>query len=153
MAGRKHVPDYMKVEDGGKSGTRVPSKAVPPPDTLSDLGKRVWVEFEAVLREMGAFRPDYTTALETACELRADMIDLRREIQAQGRFYKTTNAAGDIMIRPHPAAGQLADTERRLGTFLSEFGLTPVGRAKLLSKKVEADDRTSDPTEAFFKKG
>lgn len=120
------------------------------PEHLSDLAKRTWVVWEAYLREMGTFRPEFCVALEEACELRADCVELRHEITKSGRFYNTTNRDGAVMIRPHPASGQLADAQRRLATYLSEFGLTPVGRAKLLSLKITETDDHSDPADAFF---
>jgi P27 family predicted phage terminase small subunit len=110
------------------------------------------VVWEAYLRGLGLFQPIYGVALEEACELRAELIECRQEIAENGRWYTTTNKAGDVMRRPHPAQGQLADSQRRLVPFLSEFGLTPVGRAKLLAMKVDEHDSHSDPSEAFFGK-
>lgn len=163
MSRQKPKPDFIHLVDGGRSrkagrgrgGGKRERKAAPtpPPDHLTDQAKRCWLMFEPVLRKMGVFQPpDDVIALERTCELYADIVDLQKEISTQGRFYKTTNKAGDVMIRPHPAAGQLADADRRFQSYLAEFGLTPSARAKLLrtGKPDNASHQTRDAAEAFF---
>lgn len=120
------------------------------PAHLSEVAKRVWGQWEPILRKMGISQPDFAVALERACELYADVVALRQEIATNDRFYKTTNKAGDVMIRPHPAAGQLAETDRRLAQYLSELGLTPAGRAKLMAAKAGEEQDDGDEADSFF---
>jgi P27 family predicted phage terminase small subunit len=157
--GRKRIPDWMQVVAGnqrgkaarkGGRGRQPKAKPTPAPEHLSAAAKRAWEVFEPQLRAMGVFQPDYVLSLEQACELYADIRDLRKEIAKDGRFYKTTNREGHVMIRPHPAAGQLADADRRLASYLSDFGLTPAGRAKLLSTKAPDGDSDGEAPEAEF---
>jgi P27 family predicted phage terminase small subunit len=163
--GRKRVPDWMRVVDGnrrpggraGKSKRPPKTKGTPAPDHLSEGAQKTWTMWEPMLREMGAFRPEYSVALEEACELRTEILDLRKELQLNGRYYTTQNREGHTMRRPHPASGQLADAQRRLATYLSEFGLTPVGRARLLAggsgivkPPKSKDQRDRDKAEDFF---
>ena len=139
------------LEFPARPGRKARVTPFPPPEHLSVVAKRVWPVFEGVLREMGTFRPEYALAMERACELYADIVDLTRIIRTEGRFYNTTSKAGDVMIRPHPAQGQLADTDRRFATYLAEFSLTPAGRAKLLSLLGGANSGSdnSDPAKTF----
>jgi P27 family predicted phage terminase small subunit len=154
---RKAKPEFMQLVDARgapkKGAPRKPAKATAPPAHMTDVGKQTWFSWEPILRKMGVFKaPDYLVAMEVACELYADWLELRREIRTSGRYYSTTNKAGDVMRRPHPASGQLADTERRLQGFLAEFGLTPSSRARLLSQHKEAtSDEDEDSGEAFFR--
>ena len=152
------MPDFLRVVDGNRGrrpggrgkGSAPKGKPMPPPVHLTEAAKRAWVAFERVLREMGVFRADYAIPLECACELYGDVVDLQRVIREKGRFYETTARDGAVMIRPHPAAGQLADVSRRLATYLSEFGLTPAGRAKLLATRALEGDGGGTSDEAFF---
>lgn len=146
-SGRKR--DYLNLIQGGKRGGK-PVRKMAPPEHLSDPGKRIWMVWEPILRRMGLFHPDFAVALERACELYADVVELRGEIRKHGRFYQAASRTGEVLWKPHPAQGQLADSDRRLCQYLSELGLTPAGRAKLLSSKVipEKDDN-SDEAEFF----
>jgi P27 family predicted phage terminase small subunit len=155
--GRKQLPAFLKVVNGGRkpkkrrqNGKVAKPRATPPPQHLSEIARRTWVQWEAFLREIAIFEPQYAVALEEACELRADCIELRREIAIHGRYYQTATQAGAVITRAHPAHAQLADAQRRLATYLAEFGLTPSGRARLLSITTMPDLPDGSGAESFF---
>lgn len=154
MAGRKPTPTALKLVKGNPGKRRTnkrepkPRRVIPsPPAHLSDEARGWWGWFAGFLDRMGVLTEADAAALEQLCELYVELKGLRKVVEDEGRFYKTTNQNGDAMIRPHPAVAQLADTDRRFRGYLSEFGLTPAARSKVSTM---GDDADSDPAEAFF---
>jgi P27 family predicted phage terminase small subunit len=73
---------------------------------------------------------------------------LTATLDRDGWSYTVRTARGTTMIRPHPAAMQLADTRRRLLGLLREFGLTPSARGRV----EELAPPTSDPLEDMLRR-
>jgi P27 family predicted phage terminase small subunit len=117
---------------------------------MSEPAKRVWVIWEKILRDMGLFNPDFSVALERACELYGDIVELRASIAEHGRFYETIARSGEKLWKAHPAQAQLADSDRRLSSYLSELGLTPSGRARLLGSKMLPRGNEDAKAAGFF---
>ena len=73
--------------------------------------------------------------LEHFLALVADEKTLRDVVDREGFTY----AAGDL-IKPHPAVGQLRETQKQILTFYTRFGLTPRDRQLLTKDEKAAED-------------
>ena len=105
------------------------------------------MSFSPVLSGMGALTEADPAALEQLCETYAEVVALRADIAANGRFQTVLTKSGDQMERLRPAYSALMDADRRLKGWLVEFGKTPAARAK-----VEADgsQQEEDPADQYF---
>ncbi|WP_413732330.1 phage terminase small subunit P27 family [Sodalis sp. RH20] len=153
MAGRRPKPTHLKIvtgnpgkrplnEDEPKPPREIPS----PPAYLSDWGKAAWGRLTLLLDQMGVLTVADTMALERLCDLYAEILRLRNQIDTEGNTY-TVETDGGFLIKGHPAVGQLADADRRFKGYLIEFGLTPAARTKV---KVDGGKKEKDPLERFF---
>ena len=69
--------------------------------------------------------------LLVACSAFSEMREAERVLATEGRFYTTTNKAGMVMMRPHPA-GQLLDKARTAyHRALAELGASPVSHTRV----------------------
>lgn len=154
MRGRKRQPTALKLVRGNPGKRPLnprepkPRRVIPsPPAHMSQEELVHWGRFSATLDRMGVLTEADGTALEQLCILYQEMIELREIVRKEGRYYTTTNKAGDEMIRPHPAVAQRADADRRFHGYLGDFGLTPAARARVVS---EMEGQSTDPAEEYF---
>src|SRR3954470_13674948 len=116
MRGRKPQNEVTKRMKGKVIGRINPpaKRSLPsPPDHLSPEARVHWGWYSSTLDRMGVLDEEHAHGLEQLCCLYQELIELRQVVKDEGRTYKTTNAAGDQMIRPHPAVAMLADCDRR----------------------------------------
>jgi P27 family predicted phage terminase small subunit len=76
-------------------------------------------------------------ALEALCETYADLVEAREALKERGA---TTYQSANGLIRPYPQVAHAADADRRLKTWLNEFGMTPAARAKVSAAADEGDE-------------
>ncbi len=154
-AGRRPKPTFLKLVAGNpgrrplNSSEPAPqNKRPPPPRHLSEQARKTWARMSSILGRMGLLTEADGVALELLCEAYADYLEARDTLKAfGGRYYETTNAAGGVMHRPHPALAAMADADRRIRAWLAEFGQTPSSRSKVQV----GDGKTSDPAEKYFR--
>lgn len=157
MKGRKPKPSHLKLV-GGNAGKRPlnenepkPPRARPSaPTHISDGAREVWGQAVLILDEMGVLTSADIYAVEVLCEAIADhraagqtikecaetsrldkAADRVSDFSADGRYYRTTNQAGGVMWRAHPAVGMRSDADRRIKAWCAEFGLTPSARSRI----------------------
>ena len=124
-----------------------PKRGIPaPPEHLSEGARAAWGRFSSILDGMGVLTEADPAALEQLCETYAEVVALRADIAANGRFQTVLTKSGDQMERLRPAYSALMDADRRLKGWLVEFGKTPAARAK-----VEADgsQQEEDPANKY----
>lgn len=80
--------------------------------------------------------------LERLCECAAEVRELSAEVKKHGRTYK----AGGL-IKANPAVAMLADADRRLLAYLTNFGMTPAARTKVAPS---GDGKDENPNDEFF---
>lgn len=155
MAGRRPKPSHLRVV-GGNAGKRPLNKSEPkprrempsPPAHLSPEARVAWGRFSAMLDRIGVLTEADAAALEQMAETYAELVALRADIAANGRFQVVTTKSGDEMERMRPAYAALMDADRRLKAWLVEFGKTPAARSKV---KAHGDqDEQADPAAAYF---
>ncbi|MGM7762945.1 phage terminase small subunit P27 family [Yersinia enterocolitica] len=154
MAGRRPTPTHLKVVTGNPGKRPLnkkepqPAREIPsPPAHLTDWGKAAWGRLTLLLDQMGVLTVADTMALERLCDLYAEILRLRQQIDIEGNTYTTKTQMGDFLIKGHPAVGQLADADRRFKGYLIEFGLTPAARSKV---NVNGGEKEEDPLAQFF---
>lgn len=152
--GRKPTPSHIKLVKGNPGRRPLnkrepkPKRVVPsPPEHLPPAAAVHWGRFAALFDRMGVLTEADAQALERLCCLYQETVELQQVLEKDGRFYTTTNSAGDKMIRPHPAAAQLADADRRFRGYLSDFGGTPSARVRVKTEDPIADE---DPAAKHF---
>lgn len=149
MPGRRSTPTAMKIASGNpgkrainKREPKPPAGVPTPPEHLSDEARRVWFALAPMLDAMGVLTQADAIELEVLCEDYAEWLELKKDIQANGRVQTVTTKSGDEFIRQRPQVGMLQDADRRLKGHLAEFGLTPASRSKVtISEKSEGEDK------------
>jgi P27 family predicted phage terminase small subunit len=156
MAGRRPKPTHLKLIAGnpGKRPLNAaepkPARVIPsPPEHLSPDARVAWGRFAAILDRSGVLTEADAAALEQVAETYAEIVALRQDIAANGRFQVVETKAGGEMERMRPAYSALMDADRRLKGWLVEFGQTPAARSKVKSNGGE-DAEKEDPAARFF---
>ena len=155
MAGRRPKPTVLKLV-AGNAGKRKISKTEPKPKReipscpahMSDAGKVAWGRLSVLLDRMGVLTEADSAALERLCDCYSDILLCRESLIADGWTYKTTDNAGNTLIKANPAATQLRAADAQFKSYLIEFGLTPAARSKVHA--TPDDDKKADPLQEFF---
>ncbi|WLB84896.1 MULTISPECIES: phage terminase small subunit P27 family [Bradyrhizobium] len=114
---------------------------------MSDKARETWGYVTGLLDRMGVLTEADGVALEMLCEAYADFLAARAELKNVGsEYYETSTASGDTMYRVHPAVAQRNDADRRIRSWLAEFGMTPSARARVKTDGTEDED----PAGAYF---
>ena len=144
---RPRKPTVLKLV-AGNPGKRALPKHEPrfksgvgsPPETLDSIGVQCWKRLSALLDRTGVLTQPDELALERMCDAYADVHACRALIERDGRTYVTKNAAGDSLIKAHPAVTQLRAADALFKSYLTEFGLTPAARSKVFATPDEDAD-------------
>lgn len=155
MAGRRPKPTHLRLVSGN-AGKRAINKAEPkpcreipsPPAHISPGARVAWGRFSVLLDRMGVLTEADAAALEQMAETYAEMVELRADIAANGRFQTVTTKAGGEMERLRPAYAALMDADRRLKAWLVEFGKTPAARSKVYGNG--EPEEMADPAAKYF---
>ncbi|WP_223563937.1 phage terminase small subunit P27 family [Pantoea agglomerans] len=154
MAGRRPKPTPLKLVTGNPGKRAInkkepkPAREIPsPPSHLTDEGKTAWGRLSVLLDGMGVLTVADAFALERLCDIYAEILVLREDIEAEGRTYKTETQQGDKLTKANPSVAMLADADRRFKSYLVEFGLTPAARSKV---NVNGGKKEEDPLNQFF---
>lgn len=155
MTGRKPTPTNLKVLRGNPGKRKLnkqepqPPAGVPEcPDWLSEKARLAWDEVAPVLHKMGVLTVIDRLALSALCESYADYRDSREAVEDPdiGRVYETQTQTGGTMFRARPEVLMLKDADRRLRSWLAEFGMTPSSRSRIQT----GDAGEEDPFKAFL---
>jgi len=137
-SGRKRTPTQLRVlrGDPGHRGVNdrepTPPRGIPdPPDWLHALELEAWGTLAAALEPMGVVTVSDGPALTALVQAWAEWREARGTLDLEGTYYDTLDAAGNRIVRKHPAVGVASDAWRRISSMLSEFGLTPSSRSRL----------------------
>jgi P27 family predicted phage terminase small subunit len=155
MKGRKPIPTALKLLRGNPGKRKLPKRepqpkrVIPsPPGHLSARAMLAWGSLSAQLDRSRVLTELDGLALEQLVENYAEILELRADVAANGRFQTVETKSGDKMERMRPAANLLADAERRFRAMMAEFGLTPSSRTRVTATPDDAS--TSDPAASYF---
>ena len=140
----------------GNAGKRKVNKAEPKPKReipscpahMSDAGKVAWGRLSVLLDRMGVLTEADGAAFERLCDCYSDVLICRESLIADGWTYKTTDNAGNTLIKGNPAASQLRAADAQFKSYLVEFGLTPAARSKVHA--TPSEEIKHDPLQEFF---
>ena len=147
MAGRPRKPTRIK-ELTGNPGKRPLNRREPQPDQgpptrpnwLLPEAKREWVRVTRELAEMGLLARADRAALSNYCEWWARWVQAERALKECGLTFTTQN--GYVQQRPEVAIAQKAAAICK--SFLTEFGLTPASRSRVVVPERAPQDPFSE---------
>ncbi|MEG3640668.1 phage terminase small subunit P27 family [Magnetococcus sp. PR-3] len=102
------------------------------PKWLDSKARRTYADLVKALQGGSILDKIDRTALVLLCDALSEYRDAREFVRENGTSYETETKDGAIMHRIYPQVGQAADAWRRVKSMLTEFGLTPVSRTRLL---------------------
>ncbi len=161
-AGRKPIPTHLQLVKGVSRRDRLPV-AEPKPDVgmpeapvlSGKVARAAWRRFGTLLLGMGVLTKADGAALERLCECYAEVEELSRRIINHGSpVYEAAMELGSDgkpvpgtgTWKVHPEWALRADADRRLKSYLVEFGLTPATRGKVGA----APAGKADPVDGYF---
>jgi P27 family predicted phage terminase small subunit len=144
-AGRKPIPDYLKLAKGTLRKERqkeVPeaAKSKPfPPSWLNKRAKQIFHRLTKRLEENGGRASSTYTEIHSLCASRLEEVErfdkaLNDEGQ-NGYVYTTTNAFGDSILKENPMVSMREKAMRHVQSLLVEMGLTYIAATKVGTKK------------------
>ncbi|MBT2771323.1 phage terminase small subunit P27 family [Halomonas sp. ISL-60] len=156
MAGRRPKPTDVKRAAGNPGGRPLNENEIEsdviqnfePPSHLSERAKEAWLRIVEHYSHTKVVQITDEIALESLCEVYADIRELREEIAINGRTFISTDRTGSTLIKRNPAVAELSDADKRLRAWLVEFGLTPSSRSKFNTDGSAKGDE--DPLDEFL---
>lgn len=154
MAGRKAIPDKLKLVTGTARPHRVNQDAPPAnpgiavaPEWLSVRAAELFAQLSATLLGMGIASPDDQSALALLASRLEEVELMTAVIEDAGRIYEQRDPeTNDLrMIRARPEVAMRNEAMRHAQSLLSEFGLTPSARSKVSAGKAPEEN----PFKAF----
>lgn len=153
MAGRKRIPDHLKIV----AGTAQPSRMNPAapdaldgipeaPDWLSARAAELFEQLVTIIGDMGIASASDAAMLAMAASRLEEVEICTAIIEDGGRTFVSSTEYDDQdrivsqQIKGHPAVAQRSEAMRHAQSLLVEFGLSPAARSKVSAgKKHEAN--------------
>ena len=153
MAGRKRIPDHLKIVAGTAQPCRMNPDAplaasdLPvPPEWLSAWAAEIFAGLVSIIGDMGIASASDTAALALAASRLEEVEICTAVIEDGGRTFVSSaeyDSEGRVtsqQIKGHPAVAQRSEAMRHAQSLLGEFGLTPAARSKVsVNRKPEAN--------------
>lgn len=137
---RPRTPTALKLVKGTAQPCRTnkkepkPQRSIPsPPEHLSDAAKVAWGKASVILDRMAVLTEADGIALEEVVETYAELVECRKILREAQRVYEGGSEEKGVILRPHPIVSQISDASRRLGFWLTKFGMTPADRSRVSS--------------------
>ncbi|MGD0868866.1 MAG: phage terminase small subunit P27 family [Bryobacteraceae bacterium] len=115
------------------------------PQHLKGIARKAWRFWAAELEGMSLdCRPD-AMMLEGACASYATFVEMYELVETQGKLVAkkdrnpVTGQLEVVDVRPHPGLAIRDRALMQMRAFCSEFGLSPVSRARLFVERRESD--------------
>lgn len=161
MRGRKPKPTHLKVLSGNP-GKRPLNEHEPKPRPIAPKrpswlvgeARREWERVAPALEKLGLLTEIDGAALATYCQSYSIFVQATKEVRKHQREAKKltityTNKAGFENEIPHPSIKVARDAAATMKSFMTEFGLTPSSRGRIVIPTQE----TADEYEEFRRRG
>ena len=128
-----------------------PSDEVLPdcPAWLDEVGRAAWADWLPRIAAMQIMSSGDRDALALMCDTWSRYLEARKRLSEEGEVIRVEGGDGRVTVKRNPWSAVLAEHGDRLRRMMSEFGLTPVGRARIGAAKEQAK---SAPQEDIFTK-
>ncbi len=128
-----------------------PSDEVLPdcPAWLDEVGRAAWADWLPRIAAMQIMSSGDRDALALMCDTWSRYLEARKRLSEEGEVIRVEGGDGRVTVKRNPWSAVLAEHGDRLRRMMSEFGLTPVGRARIGAAKEQAKDA---PKEDIFTK-
>jgi P27 family predicted phage terminase small subunit len=139
MRGRK--PDYRTLQPkAGEERPKAPVEIPTCPTAIRGEARREWRRMAALLFDLGLIAKLDRSTLAVHCAAWAQWVDAQAKIAEQGPIVKSPNG----YPVPNPYISIANQAAKQMQSLLSEFGLSPVARHRLLGvpKKSEPPKAT-----------
>ncbi|WP_369115068.1 phage terminase small subunit P27 family [Edwardsiella tarda] len=147
MSGPPKTPTHLRLVRGNPSKRAInkneptPPSGVPPtPKHFDKRGKYWFKRIGEELDAVGVMSTLDAKALELLVEAYSEYRHHCEVLDEEGYTYQTVSAAGEKIVKAHPAAAMKADAWKRIRAMLSEFGMTPASRSKVEIKTPGSED-------------
>jgi P27 family predicted phage terminase small subunit len=120
-----------------------PSDEVLPecPAWLDEVGRAAWADWLPRIAAMKIMSSGDRDALALMCDTWSRYLAAREKVVKLGEVIPLKNKDGSLrLLKRNPYSAILAEHGERLRRMLSEFGLSPVGRARIGAAKEQAPD-------------
>ena len=148
MAGRKRIPDHLKIIAGTAQPCRMNPEApiasadLPTaPTWLSERAAGIFAELVGILEQMGIASANDTAVLALVASRLEEVEICTAMIEDGGRTFvsrATYDDEGRVVeqqIKGNPVVAQRSEAMRHAQSLLAEFGLTPAARSKVSATK------------------
>ncbi len=151
-AGRPPKPRALKKLQGtfraqrdNKAAPAPPDKRIVKPRWLSPLGTAAWRRWAPMLEEMGILTAADLDALAITCEAYAEFVELTQFLRENQRTFAVVSAKAtrsrqsSQRMYPRPEVAMAQNAWRRAYLGLSDFGLNPSTRSRLVVEPAKDD--------------
>lgn len=137
---KKEIEKRVEVENKLK-----PKKdKVKPPKWLDSIAKKEFKRIAEELMELDLLTNIDVNALAAYCDAYSDYIKCTQIIREEGLMVEYTNKAAETNKVPHPLLTKKKQLHEQMKSLASEFGLTPVARAKIALPKEKDKPKTEE---------
>jgi P27 family predicted phage terminase small subunit len=153
MSGRKAKPIAAIIAEGNKNNlTRQEGEIKPEADSikrptwLTGEGRKEWERISDELKELGLLTNIDQGALAICCDAYGKYVAATRQIKNKELVIEHINAAGKSNMVANPVINIAVKYAELYKKYMTEFGLSPSARARLLAPKErgDADDDEDD---------
>jgi len=127
----------------GRAKSEPPADEVLPecPDWLDEVGRAAWNDWLPRIAAMKILSSGDRDALALMCDTWSRYLAAREKVVKLGEVIPLKNKDGSLrLLKRNPYSAILAEHGERLRRMMSEFGLSPVGRARIGAAKEQAPD-------------
>lgn len=144
-AGKKAIPDHIKLVKGTLQNCRVkkdaPAPSLKKPVPPLHLNERAVYHFNRIVSLMAAPSETFTDIIATLA-IRLEEVERYYLVIYETPFFETTDQYGNKVLKNHPLSVQYKEAMRHSHTLLGEVGLTPASIGRMGGGKKE---KVTDP--------
>lgn len=135
VAERRGTLSKNKYRRDDSLAPRADGKLPDMPDYLDDFGREKWSELLVDLKQLGILSSDMRELMVAYCEAYSGWRRCLTLVRKIGPVIMEKNTKGEPTIRKNHLSVELHKYRMQMNSLLSEFGLTPSSKTRLVSVK------------------